>query len=116
MAARKDAPILPPRQGISAWRDSELLRTTGVLGRAAALFAAKVSLAQVLRQKCLRFPHGAVDSLVLALAFLGFVIAAEIKLDSPSAVAACDDLPDFGSHRDSPWLAKRDTQLAHTRS
>jgi hypothetical protein len=77
---------------------------------------AKVSLAQVLRQKCLRFLHGTVDSVVLALAFLGFVIAAEIDPDAPSAVAVCDDLVNFASHRDSSWLARRKTHPAHTRS
>jgi len=33
-------------------------------------------------------------------AFVGFVIAAEINPDEPSAVASCDDLANFASHRD----------------
>ncbi len=36
----------------------------------------------------------------MIFAFVGFVIAAEINPDEPSAVASCDDLANFASHRD----------------
>src|SRR5260370_40102929 len=40
------------------------------------------------------------DRSIVIFAFVGFVIAAEINPDEPSAVASCDDLANFASHRD----------------
>lgn len=58
-------------------------------------------------------PHGTVDRLVVVLAFVGFAIAAEIKPGKPSAVASCDDLANFVSHRVSSLVRNRGTLLAH---
>jgi len=48
------------------------------------------------------------------VALLGFVIAAQIDPDEPSAVASCNDLANFASHRVSSLARKRGTQLAHS--
>jgi len=72
--------------------------------------AAKVAFAQLPCQICLRFPHGTVDGSVVVVAFIGLTITAEINPDEPSAVASCNDLANFASHRFSPWLATE----AHT--
>src|SRR5438445_18399 len=77
--------------------------------------AAKVAFAQLPCQICLRFPHGAVDGSVVVVAFIGFMIAAEINPDEPSAVASCDDLANFASHRVSSLARKRGTQSKHYR-
>jgi len=45
-------------------------------------------------QICLGFPHTAVDSSVVVVAL------PEIDADEPSAVASCNDLANFASHRD----------------
>jgi len=50
----------------------------------------------------------------VVVTFLGFIIAAEIDPDEPPAIAACDDLANFASHRDFLLACKRDTHLAHT--
>jgi len=55
-----------------------------------------------------------VDHSVVVVAFIGFVIAAEINPDEPSAIASCDDLANFASHRVSSLARKRGTQLAHS--
>jgi hypothetical protein len=43
----------------------------------------------------------------------GFAIAAGINPDEPPAVASCDDLANFASHRDFLLGSQRDTPLAH---
>jgi hypothetical protein len=62
--------------------------------------AAQVAFAQPPGQVCLRFPHGTVDGSIVVFAFVSFLIAAQINPDEPSAVASCDDLANFASHRD----------------
>jgi hypothetical protein len=42
------------------------------------------------------------------------VVAAEIDPDEPSAVASCNDLANFASHRVSSLARNRGTQLAHS--
>src|SRR5207248_208960 len=59
------------------------------------------------------FPHNAVDRSVVVVAFIGFVIAAQIDADEPSMVASCNDLTNFASHRVSSLARNRGTQLAH---
>ena len=49
--------------------------------------ASQVTLSQFLRQIGLTVAHGTADRSVVVVAFLGFVIAAEIDPDEPSAVA-----------------------------
>jgi hypothetical protein len=61
----------------------------------------------------LPFPHGTVDRSIVIFAFVGFVIAAEINPDEPSAVASCDDLANFASHRDFLLGSQGGTHLAH---
>ena len=51
---------------------------------------------------------------VVIVALLGFVIAAQIDPVEPSAVASCNDLANFASHRVSSLARKRGTQLAHS--
>jgi hypothetical protein len=58
---------------------------------------------------------GTGDRSVVVVAFIGFAIAAEIDPDKPSAVASCDDLANFASHRVSSLTRNRGTQLAHYR-
>src|SRR5215469_12888183 len=53
--------------------------------------AAQVTLSQFPCQVCLGFPHTAVDRSVVVVAFVRFLIAAEIDPDKPSVVASCDD-------------------------
>jgi hypothetical protein len=65
-------------------------------------------------QICLGFSQVAVDRSVVVVALLGFVIAAQIDPDEPSAVASCNDLANFASHRVSSWARKRGTQLTHS--
>ena len=48
--------------------------------------------------EALHFPYRAVDRSIVVFAPSGFVIAAEIDPDEPSAVAACDGLTNFASH------------------
>ena len=74
---------------------------------------AKVAFAQLPCQICLRFPHGAVDGSVVVVAFIGFMIAAEINPDEPSAVASCDDLANFASYIVSSLARNRGTHLEH---
>jgi hypothetical protein len=62
----------------------------------------------------LGFPHIAVDRSVVVVALLGLVIAAQIDPDEPSAVASCNNLANFASHRVSSLARKRGTQLAHS--
>jgi len=50
----------------------------------------------------------------VVIAFLGFVVATEIDPDEPSAVASCDDLSNFASHRVSSLARNRGTQMAHS--
>jgi len=50
---------------------------------------------------------------LVVVAFVDFVIAAEIDPDKPSAIASCDDLLSFASHRDFAWLPK-ETHIPHT--
>src|SRR6266566_9425848 len=76
---------------------------------------AQVAFAQLLREVGLRFPHGAVDRSVVVVAFIGFAIAAEINPDEPSAVASCDDLANFASHRVSSLARNRGTHVKHYR-
>jgi hypothetical protein len=64
----------------------------------------------------LALPAWDLDRSLVTVAFLGFVIAAEIDPDEPSPLAASDDLANFASHRVSSWLAKRDTHPANIRS
>jgi hypothetical protein len=71
-------------------------------------------LSQFAGQICLGFPHTAVDCSVVVVALLRFVIAAQIDPDEPSAVASCNDLANFASHRVSSLARKRRTQLAHS--
>jgi hypothetical protein len=75
----------------------------------------QVPFAHPFRQVCLRFPKGTVDGSIVVLAFLSFVVAAQLNPDEPSEVAACDDLANFASHRDfllgSP---KRSAHYLHT--
>lgn len=48
----------------------------------------------------LGFLHTAVDCSVVVVAFVRFVISAEIDSDEPSGIALRDDLANFASHRD----------------
>jgi hypothetical protein len=50
---------------------------------------------------------------IVVSALLGFVVAAEIDPDEPSAVASCDDLANCASHSDFLRARKRDTRPAH---
>jgi hypothetical protein len=43
---------------------------------------------------------------------VGFVIAAEINPDEPSAIASCDDLANFASHRDFLLGSQGGTHMA----
>src|ERR1700739_602163 len=74
----------------------------------------QVTLSQFSRQICLCFPHTAVNRSVVIVALLGFRIAAQVDPDEPSAVASCNDLADFASHRVSSLARNRGTQLAHS--
>jgi len=76
--------------------------------------AAQVTLSQFSCQICLGFPHTALNRSAVIVALLGFVIAAQIDPDEPSAVASCNDLANFASHRVSSLARKRGTQLAHS--
>jgi hypothetical protein len=58
----------------------------------------------------LGFPHAAVDRSVVVVAFISFVIAAEIDSDEPSAIASRYDLANFASRRN--FLLG--SQLRHT--
>jgi len=53
-----------------------------------------------------------VNRSVVIVPLLGFVIAAQIDPDEPSAVASCNDLANFASQRVSSLARKRGTQLA----
>jgi hypothetical protein len=64
-------------------------------------------------QICLRCPHGTVDGSVVVAAFIGFMIAVEINPDEPSAVASCDDLANFASHRDFLLGSAREAHFLH---
>jgi hypothetical protein len=50
----------------------------------------------------------------VVIAFLSFVVAAEVDPDEPSAVASCDDLSNFASHRVSSLARNRGTQKAQS--
>jgi hypothetical protein len=62
--------------------------------------ASRVTLSQFSCQIRLGIPHIAVDCSVVVVAFVRFVIAAEIDSDEPSAINSRDDLANFASHRD----------------
>jgi hypothetical protein len=62
--------------------------------------ASQVTLSQFSCQIRLGFPHTAANCSVVVVAFVRFVIAAEIDSDEPSAIASRDDLANFASHRD----------------
>jgi hypothetical protein len=72
------------------------------------------SFAQLPRQVGLRFPHWAVHRSVVVFALLGFVIAAEINPYEPSAIASCDDLANFASHRDFLLGSQERAHWLHT--
>jgi hypothetical protein len=56
-----------------------------------------------------------VNRSVVIVALLGFVIAAQIDPDEPSAVASCNDLANFASHRVSSLARKeKRTPSAHS--
>jgi hypothetical protein len=76
--------------------------------------AAQVTLSQFSCQICLGFPHTAVNRSIAIVALLGFVIAALIDPNDPSAVASCNELANFASHSVSSLARKRGTQLAHS--
>jgi hypothetical protein len=76
--------------------------------------AAQVTLSQLSCQIRLGFPHAAVDRSVVVVAFISFVVAAEIDSDEPSAIASRDDLANFASHRDFLLGSHRGTQLTHS--
>lgn len=82
------------------------------IGESAAL-AAQVTLSQFSCEICLGFPHTAVDRSVVVVALLGFVIAAQIDPDEPPAVASCNDLANFASHKDFPPGSQKDTHISH---
>src|SRR5262249_44098931 len=75
--------------------------------------AAQVTLYQFSCQIGLGFPHSAVDRSVVIVAFIRFVISAEIDPDEPPAVASCNDLANFASHRVSS-LARKKRRFSHT--
>jgi hypothetical protein len=49
---------------------------------------------------------------VVVVRFIGFIIAAEINPDEPSAIASCDDLANFASHRDFLLGSQGGTHMA----
>jgi hypothetical protein len=61
-----------------------------------------------------RFAHGTLDCSIVVFAFVGFLIGSQINPNEPSAVASCDDLANFASHRVSSLARKRDTLFAHS--
>src|SRR5579872_1727214 len=77
---------------------------------------AQITFVQLPGQVCLRFPHGAVDRPIVVLAFISFVIAAEINPDEPPAVASCNDLANFASHRDFLLGSQREAHFRRTLS
>jgi hypothetical protein len=70
-------------------------------------------LSQRFCQIRLGFPHAVVDRSVVIVAFVNFVVAAEIDSGEPSAIALRDDLANFASHRDFLLGSQRGTQLTH---
>src|SRR5439155_14478430 len=62
--------------------------------------ATQITFAQLSCQIRLRFPQWAVDCSIVVFTLAAFVIAAEIDSDEPPAVASCNDLANFASHRD----------------
>jgi hypothetical protein len=74
----------------------------------------QVTFPQFPSQVCLRFAHGSVDRSIVVFAFFSFVIAAEINPDEPSAIASCDDLANFASHRDFLLGSQREAHYVHT--
>src|SRR5579885_510461 len=57
---------------------------------------------------------GRADGLVVVIAFLRFVVPAEMDSDEPSAVASREELANLASHRISSFAHKRGTLLAHS--
>jgi hypothetical protein len=74
----------------------------------------KSTFAQLPLKVGLRFPHVAVDSIVV-FAFAGLVIATEIHRDEPSAVATCNDLANIASHS-VPSLARKERHTSRTQA
>jgi hypothetical protein len=50
----------------------------------------------------------------VVIAFLSFVVETEIDQDESSAIASCEDLSNFASHRVSSLAPNRGTQVAHS--
>ncbi len=50
--------------------------------------------------------HSTVDGSIVVFTFVSFLIASQINSNEPPAVASCDDLANFASHRVPPWLAR----------
>ncbi len=79
----------------------------------------QVAFAQHPGKVGLRFPHRTVDRSVVVVAFLGFVITAEINPDEPSAVATCDDLakethfPNSARATSDEFIGLTEAKMAH---
>src|ERR1700674_3928678 len=58
-------------------------------------------------------PHGTVDGCIVVFTFVSFLIASQINSNEPPAVASCDDLANFASHRVSSLARKTGTLYAH---
>jgi hypothetical protein len=76
--------------------------------------AAQVTRSQFSCQVRLGFPHAAMDRSVVVVAFISFVIAAEIDSDEPSAIVSRDDLANSARQWDFLLPGNRGTQLTHS--